>query len=856
MTAAARTPRTRWASGLVAAVIALVGLVVSGCGADVATTMTLNAGPSGSRTMTLTLSASDLSQGVNGGVRALDASIARHKPAALTYSGATTNPDGSVTGTFTLAFGSLDDYRTKVTALLQAGQSRITPTITMEVDAGAPGTQFKQSSTLKENFTSADLLGWLANALVADGVVTGSNKSSVFGGTTSTKVVFGSAGGTVATREPIGITGTYDNGFTALLVDTDLTGADLVRTLRFTVPASQYAASPTLYDSYLDAATPSGGTLKGSADGQGQHWTMTFHAGDPADLTAKTNQALDSSATVFDLQANQTTDNPLVTTTTIADYVECAVICAAGATIAAQLTVPPTWAVGSGTPPGTTVNVTAGALVYPHGVSDPNALYVFSHILGTDEVTVTTTLGLRGEVTAAITYYVTAADEAASHNLYTQAFTPSPAVGAMTTASVPGRQAYTVTLSAASRSDFATRLAAYLPGSQLSVGAQGNPLAARDDLGFTFDFSRRLGEPPAKGFTFQVGVPWPQSIAQASSTVGRPVVVDGRTASLPAMTTMTTSFAVTAAGLTYWGIVAAAGAGVLTLIAAILLWVFRHRISAALAARRERRVAARAAAEADGETRASVEDLLSTQAQDMALATIQAQAGGQVRPGVPSPPSSPEDYVGTPGTPPPGPVPPPPPVPASRPTYGVAPPETTQVLGPEGTVPFLAIPGRGADPAVALAQAAWAEQAEAGGGAPASGGTPLSVPASGPPVPTSGPPVPPPDPRDLSIQATRAAALAQTGRTPWHPPAGPATFVPTDPGVYAPAGAGPYVPPQGASPHGATHALPAPIDFSRGHGIGTGLGVARPHDPTPPPPPARAAVTPPGPDDVPPEVQP
>lgn len=111
-----------------AVLITIFALVLSACsGATLKTELNLDDANKGSRVMNLTIeNSSDNSDSVKGGNDAIDASIKKHLPEGLEFSGITTEGD-TAKGTFTIKFDSVDDYRKKVEGLLKASGKDITP---------------------------------------------------------------------------------------------------------------------------------------------------------------------------------------------------------------------------------------------------------------------------------------------------------------------------------------------------------------------------------------------------------------------------------------------------------------------------------------------------------------------------------------------------------------------------------------------------------------------------------------------------------------------------------------------------------------------------------------------------------
>ena len=157
------------------AILVVLTVLLAGCGANVSTTMTIDAkdaGFSGSRLMTLLINADDLSK-VTGGIDALETIIKENIPEDLSY--AVSNPSDTETQiAFTLEFTSLEDYKTKVGNLLAANADN---TIVPEISYEKNDTVFKKSLKFEENFETIDLLKWYQNAIAEANIISESSSN-------------------------------------------------------------------------------------------------------------------------------------------------------------------------------------------------------------------------------------------------------------------------------------------------------------------------------------------------------------------------------------------------------------------------------------------------------------------------------------------------------------------------------------------------------------------------------------------------------------------------------------------------------------------------------------------------------
>lgn len=166
-----------------AVLAALFALLLSGCGVRVGTELTIDENISGTRTMTLTVSQSDVDDALGGDISKANHVITDNVPSSLSYSGLTKNGD-SYTGTMTLTYESLEDYTTKVTELLETSGFDGTPELTLSyVNEG-----LVEGVQVIENFSSEDLLGWMPAVLEENGIFDEDSASSFFD-TSDTMVV-------------------------------------------------------------------------------------------------------------------------------------------------------------------------------------------------------------------------------------------------------------------------------------------------------------------------------------------------------------------------------------------------------------------------------------------------------------------------------------------------------------------------------------------------------------------------------------------------------------------------------------------------------------------------------------------
>ena len=130
--------------------VLLVGIfLLTGCGIEVSTDLSLQEGFQGTRTITCYVSNQDLKGYFKGDVATIDDIIEKNCPDCFSYQKKAL--DKGYQFLFTLSFSSLDEYKSQVSSVLN-----FSPEITFQYTDSL----FSNSISLKENFSSKDLLCW------------------------------------------------------------------------------------------------------------------------------------------------------------------------------------------------------------------------------------------------------------------------------------------------------------------------------------------------------------------------------------------------------------------------------------------------------------------------------------------------------------------------------------------------------------------------------------------------------------------------------------------------------------------------------------------------------------------------
>lgn len=298
--------RQRWM--FLAVLLTIAALILSACSAKIETQLGLESAEKGTRTILVSFNMKDNQDKVKGGTQALDASVRKHLPEGMEYEGIQSEGE-KARATFKVSFSSVDEYHSKVTSLLKASGSDIKPQISIiNSDQG-----LVQGIQVKENFSSGDLLGWLPEALVVDGVVSASNKNSVLSSSDETTVKFGekevkNSGGSKISAKDV-----QDRGFRNVILDVKEKDGGYSVMVSFVAKEIMNTETASAVDAYLNQVKPEGSELKkGLESSQATYMapsastsaakeevgrTLTFSASSLDDLNTKLKKLLGAGTT-------------------------------------------------------------------------------------------------------------------------------------------------------------------------------------------------------------------------------------------------------------------------------------------------------------------------------------------------------------------------------------------------------------------------------------------------------------------------------------------------------------------------------------------------------------------------------
>lgn len=571
-------PRSRRA--LPAVALALAVVLLSACGARIDTRLTVDSSGSGQRVMTLTLDSDQDS--VLGGVDALDASIRRHKPDVIDYSGISAGPEGEWIATFTVTFADPEEYREKMIALLAASDQSWSQENVFVVEES----MFVSGASIDETFDSADLLEWMFAGLVADGVVDESDEGNMRE-TGETTVVYD--GVTYENYSPITFSEMTDRGFDSVEMETVLGADGYQRTITYWVDdKAVYTSIADRFDGFFEGLEPAGITVEKDTAGAGVTWVATFSAEDAEDLADLTRGALWSESSEFEVTVGPLPDDPATFSMQVLDYAECSTICSpeAGA-ITDTLIAPEGYEVSSGHVVDEDGNVTLHM-----DVSGEPVEYQVVHLF--ESVSAELSIGMGGDLTWRADFVAGPAMVEAVGVGLAELLAWADGEGTVGVAESDEGTTYSVTVTGGDVDAFLESFEAWsgdraslvkeeLDGA--SVFAEHYRLTGDLALPSALDRHVRDGD-----LQTSISVPFGQSIDADESW---PEALDGDGYRFSG-----TTFAVTVGGTSLAGFVIYGNLALLLLAAVVVLVVFRRRIGGAMARRREAAAARRAEAAA------------------------------------------------------------------------------------------------------------------------------------------------------------------------------------------------------------------------------------------------------------------
>ena len=649
--------RQRWM--FLAVLLTIAVLILSACGAKIDTQLGLESAEKGTRTMQVSFDMKDNKDKIKGGVEALDASVRKHLPQGLEYAGIQTEGD-KARATFTIPFSSVDEYRTKVASILKASSLKTEPTITiLNSEQG-----LVQGIQVKENFTSKELLEWLPEALVVDGVIDSSRKTSVFNSSNNEttvklgdKEVKNSGGSTISAKD------VQDRGFKVMVLEIQEKDSGYSVMVSFVAKDIMNTETASAVDAYLNQVKPEGSELKkGLESSQATYMapsastsaakeeigrTLTFSASSLDDLNAKLKKLLGAGTTDLSYTREvKEEDKSFYVRKTMKGVLDCSLLCSPEGNGLEAI-------IKDSSDHSYRVDNTGNS-----GSSSSKSVLHLSRYLSQKVsmkgMKVATSLGLDGSMEARFLYSFPTSDIAGAEDALKNAFagggndeTEVRQDGDATIVSVKVR--------GKDQNEFNQRLNEYLPDSKITVIRPGgyHPFGSDYTVTPAIKLSSKLGNYYSAPFEFTFNAPTFSSLDQQkvdaanSSAKSNEVQITVNGGELSVKTdrgvSSTSGLTVPVSGLSMTDVIVDAVIVGLLLLILILLFLFRKKIAAARAKGRERRAASAAAlgaaagvATGYGATQADAQNGYPAQGGYATQPGYPAQGGYAAQPGYPT----------------------------------------------------------------------------------------------------------------------------------------------------------------------------------------------------------------------------
>lgn len=165
---------------LMAVLVLMFGLF--GCGSTLTTNLAISENFSGTRTMDISISKADFEEYVpNGNFEVIAEDTLANTPECMQFSYEETD-DGNYVFHFIMSFTSKEDYEAQIASVLGSGYT---------VEFASSKAPFAKGVSLKEDYSSADLLQWFKDYLVANNYVKEDESAYIFEYTDNTVIING-----------------------------------------------------------------------------------------------------------------------------------------------------------------------------------------------------------------------------------------------------------------------------------------------------------------------------------------------------------------------------------------------------------------------------------------------------------------------------------------------------------------------------------------------------------------------------------------------------------------------------------------------------------------------------------------
>lgn len=181
--------------------------------------------------------------------------------------------------TFTLAFDSIEDYKNKVSKVINRE-----PVIKIS----QADTVFAKGIMVSENFTSKELSMWFIDALIENGFVEKDNELINFD---ETKVFIN--GKEIFTNNEINVNDMEYWPLSYIEIESDFSDENITRTIRYVMKESVYESKSEAFDDYFKSITPENSETSELLKDDNYGYVITFK-GNEKEIIEKTQIALDT----------------------------------------------------------------------------------------------------------------------------------------------------------------------------------------------------------------------------------------------------------------------------------------------------------------------------------------------------------------------------------------------------------------------------------------------------------------------------------------------------------------------------------------------------------------------------------
>jgi hypothetical protein len=258
-------------------------LLLTGCGIEVSTDLSLDQEFQGSRTITCYLSYADVLRYQKTSSTNIDTIIESNCPDCLEYKKKDTGTGYEFI--FTLSFQSLEEYKTALGSILNFNP---------EIQFTGSESIFCKGLKLSENFTSEDLLRWF-EVLLKDEYSISDDQISSLWETGETTVEF--LGTTYRSEDSkINISAIEYSDFDGIdIYTTENDDRTFERLIRFRIPTSTLDKHSKELEDFFEARLPKNATAYWVPTKKGKNYELTIYADDFRTLSEETATALDCS---------------------------------------------------------------------------------------------------------------------------------------------------------------------------------------------------------------------------------------------------------------------------------------------------------------------------------------------------------------------------------------------------------------------------------------------------------------------------------------------------------------------------------------------------------------------------------